>query len=99
MYLDLKKAFDKVPHRRLIWKIKNRGGVGDGLIKWLEDFLTNREMRTIIKDKVSNWCPVRSGVPQGSVLAPIMFAVYINDMVDGVTSYVSLFADDAKLLR
>lgn len=74
--------------------------MGDGLIKWLEDLLPNRDIRMILKDRVSNWWPVMmSGVPQGSVLAPIMFAVYINDMVDRVFSCVSLSADDAKLLR
>lgn len=99
IYLDLKKAFDKVPHRRLIWKLEMVGGVHGSLLKWMEDFLVGREMRTIIKDRPSEWGLVESGVPQGSVLAPVMFAVYINDMVDGVSSYVSLFADDAKLLR
>ena len=56
-------------------------------------------MRTVIKDQSSGWRKVTSGVPQGSVLAPIMFLVYINDMMEGVGSYASLFADDAKLMR
>lgn len=64
---------------------------------WLEDFLTNREMRTVIRDRIFNWCPVVSGVSQGSVLALILIVVYINDKVDGVFSYV--FADDVKLPR
>lgn len=53
VYLDLKKAFDKVLHGRLIWKIKKKGGVDDGLIKWFKNFLTNREKKTIIRDRVS----------------------------------------------
>ena len=65
----------------------------------MKNFLENLEMRTVIKDQPSMWSPVLSGIPQGSVLAPIMFAVYINDMVENVTSYASLFADDAKILR
>ena len=56
-------------------------------------------MRTVVKDEQSEWREVKSGVPQGSVLAPIMFLIYVNDMTEGVSSYISLFADDATLLR
>ena len=56
-------------------------------------------MQTVVKDGQSEWRKVKSGVPQGSVLAPIMFLVYVNDMTEGVSSYISLFADDVKLLR
>ena len=51
IYLDLKKAFDKVPHKRLLWKLDNVSGLKGGLLKWMEDFLSNREMRTLIKDQ------------------------------------------------
>ena len=97
--MDLKKAFDKVPHKRLLWKLENVGGLKGGLLKWMEDFLSNREMRTVIKDQKSEWCSVKSGVSQGSVLSPVMFLVYVNYMTEGVNSYMSLFSDDAKLLR
>ena len=99
IYLDLMKAFDKVPHKRLLWKLERMGGIGGKLLEWMEDFLVGREMRTVIRDQPSEWGKVTSGVPQGSVLAPAMFAVYINDMGENVSSYISLFADDAKLLR
>ena len=99
VYLDLKKAFDKVPHRRLIWKLENIGGLKGNVLNWMKDYLHEREMRTIIRDSNSSWCEVTSGVPQGSVLAPIMFQVYINDMAEGLSSYINLFADDAKLLK
>ena len=56
-------------------------------------------MRTVVKDEKSEWREVKSGVPQGSILAPIMFLIYVNDMTEGVCSYISLFADVAKLLR
>ena len=99
VYLDLKKAFDKVPHRRLLWKIKNYGRIGGSLWEWVRDYLSEREMRTVIKNECSSWMKVTSGVPQGSVLGPIMFVVYVNDLADGIDSHINLFADDAKLMR
>ena len=66
---------------------------------WMEDYLKGREMRTVVKNEKSEWREVKSGVPQGSVLSPIMFLVYVNDMTERVNSYISLFSDDAKLLR
>lgn len=66
---------------------------------WVEDFLTGREMRTVVRGCKSGWRDVTSGIPQGSVLAPVMFAIYINDMTEGITSYMNLFADDAKIMR
>ena len=99
VYLDLKKAFDKVPHKRLLWKIKNYGGVRGRLLDWMKNYLRGREMRTVIRNEGSPWLEVTSGVPQGSVLGPIMFGIYVNDLVEGIGSYINLFADDAKLLR
>ena len=99
IYLDLKKAFDKVPHERLLWKLKNIGGLKGNILAWMSDFLIGREMRTVVRGCKSCWRLVTSGVPQGSVLAPVMFAIYINDMTEGISSYMNLFADDAKLMR
>ena len=64
----------------------------------MKEYLKEREMRTIVKNQKLEWGEVKSGVPQGSVLAPIIFLVYVNDMTKQVNSYISLFADDAKLL-
>ena len=94
-YLDLKKAFDKVPHKKLLKKLETAGGIQGRLLDWMEDFLQERKMRVVIRDQYSNWNEVISGVPQGTVLAPIMFAIYINDMNKGIESYMSFFADDA----
>lgn len=99
IYLDLKKAFDKVPHTRLLWKLENKGGLKGNMKKWMASYLMGREMRTVVKDIKSEWRNVESGVPQGSVLAPIIFLVYVNDMAEGVNSYINLFADDAKLQK
>ncbi len=69
VYLDLKKAFDKVPHQRLLWKMKKKkyGKIGGRLLEWMEDYLDDREMRTVIQDQNSSWLKVTGGVPQGSV--------------------------------
>ena len=98
-YIYLKKAFDNVSHRRLLWKLEHIGGLKGTLKNWMEVYLRGREMRTVVKDEKSERREVKSGVPQGSVLAPIMFLIYVNDMIEGVSSYISLFADDGKLLR
>ena len=99
IYLDIKKAFDTVPHNRLLWKLKYIGGLRGKVLEWMGDYLKDREMRTVVRDTYSSWKSVTSGVPQGSVIAPIMFQIYVNDIQNGVTSYINLFADDAKLLR
>ena len=65
MYLDLKKAFDKVPHNRLIWKLQVQGGLGGKILDWMKDYLSSREMRTVIREEKSGWRRVTSGVPQG----------------------------------
>ena len=99
IYLDLRKAFDKVPHKPLLWKLETIGGLKGRLLRWMDDFLKDREMRIVIKDKKSALKSILSGVPQGSVLVPVMFAVYVNYMPERIDSYINLFADDAKLLR
>ena len=96
IYLDFQKAFDKVPHQRLILKLKSHG-MGNSIINWIEQWLTDRRQRVVVDGEVSNWKSVLSGVPQGSVLGPILFLVYINDLEEGVTGKILKFADDTKL--
>ena len=97
IYLDFKKAFDKVPHQRLL--LKQAHGIGNGMINWIEKWLIDRRQRVVVDGEVSNWKAVLSGVPQGSVLGPILFLIYINDLDDDITSKVLKFADDTKVFR
>ena len=95
IYLDFQKAFDKVPHQRFLLKLKAHG-IGDSITDWIEQWLTDRRQRVVVDGEVSS---VLSGVPQGSVLGPTLFLIYINDLDDSITSNVLKFADDTKLFR
>lgn len=97
-YLDLMKAFDTVPHRRLLAKVKSYGIQGD-LLEWIASFLGGREQTVCLSGCESRPMEVRSGVPQGSVLGPTLFVIYVNDMPAAVNSGIKLYADDAKLYR
>ena len=98
IYLDFQKTFDKVPHQRLILKLKSHG-MGYSIINWIEQCLKDRRQRVVVDGEVSSWKPVLCGVPQGSVLGPIFFLIYINDLEEGVTGNILKFADDTKLFR
>ena len=96
IYMDFQKAFDKVPHRRLLNKINGYGLEGE-THDWVKAFLHNRSHRVCVNGQVSNSAAVTSGIPQGSVLGPVLFVLYINDLPDVVENEVYLFADDTKI--
>lgn len=95
-YLDCKKAFDTVPHKRLLVKLSAYGVRGKTLA-WIEEFLSNRQQTVEIRGKKSGSLPITSGVPQGSVLGPILFLVFVNDLASSLECPTLLFADDAKI--
>ena len=95
IFLDFCKAFDKVPHRKLLQKLyayEIRGKVH----AWIKEFLSGREQRVIVNGSQSTWINITSGIPQGSVLGPVLFLVFINDLPEVIKVLIKLFADDAK---
>ncbi len=96
VYLDFKKAFDKVPHRKLLAKVRACGVAGQ-VANWIANWLSDRKQRVAVSGRMSCWEDASSRVPQGSVLGPLLFIIYINDLDNGVKSKLSKFANDTKL--
>ena len=92
-FLDISKAFDKVWHEGLLYKLKSMGISGE-LFKLLENCVTVRFQRVVLNGQTSSWRPILAGVPQGSILGPLPFLIYINDLPNGLISNAKLFADD-----
>ena len=96
VFLDLSKAFDNVWHDGLIYKLKLLG-ISGSLLKLIQNYLDNRFQRVLLNGQTSEWKPVKAGVPQGSILGPLFFLVYINDICSNLSTNVKLFADDTSL--
>ena len=96
--MDFAKAFDKVPHRRLLHKLEYYG-IRGSTHKWINSWLSGRTQQVVLDGQASDPVPLLSGVPQGSVLGPVLFLIFINDLPDNIGSSVRLFADDCVLYR
>ena len=96
VFLDISRAFDRVWHAGLLFKLESIGVTGK-LLKLTESFLNERYQRVVLNGVTSEWSCIRAGVPQGSILGPLFFLVYINDLTTGLKCDVKLFADDTSL--
>ena len=96
VFLDISKAFDKVWHKGLIYKLK-QNGVSGNLLDTITDFLNSRKQRVALNGQFSSWTSIEAGVPQGSILGPLLFLIYINDLSGDLITNVKLIADDTSL--
>ena len=96
LFLDISKAFDKVWHNGIIFKLKCNG-ISGNLLRFLENYLRDRFQRVVLNGTTSNWRGLNVGVPQGSVLGPLLFLIYINNLTDNISSQMRLFADDSSI--
>ena len=96
VFLDFRKAFDSVSHKKLIM-ILQAYGIDKKMINWIENYLTGRSMAVRVNGKLSSWATVLSGVPQGSVLGPLLFLLFVNELPAWIINSMMMFADDAKI--
>ena len=98
IFLDFAKAFDKVLHRCMLAKLQAHGIDGQ-VMRWVASWLKGRKQRVCLDGHSSRWVDVLSGIPQGSVLGPLLFLIFINDLEDDIMSMILKFADDTKIFR
>ncbi len=96
VFCDISKAFDRVWHIGLLLKLQ-AAGVTNKVHDWLKSYLSNRKQKVTLPGVFSNWNEIKAGVPQGSILGPLLFLLYINDIVSDINSGIRLFADDTSL--
>ena len=95
-FLDISKAFDKIWHEVLLNKLKSLG-ISGNLLNLFRSFLNDRQQRVVLNGQLSDWTPILSGVLQGSILGPLHFLIYVNDLPDNLNSLIKLFADETSL--
>ena len=96
VFCDISKTFDRVWHTGLLYKLKSAGVAGE-VLDWFKNYLSGRKQRVVLPGAVSDWTSIKAGVPQGSILGPLLFLLYINDIVIDIGSSIRLFADDTSL--
>ena len=96
VFFDISKAFDKVWHKGLLHKLQS-AGITESLYSWFKSYLSNRRQRVVLPGVESDWAAIDSGVPQGSILGPLLFLIFINDITSEINSSIRLFADDTSL--
>ena len=96
VFVNISKAFNKVGHDVIIFKLK-QNGISGNLLNLLSNFLRNRKQRVVLNGQTSSWADVNAGVPQGSILGPLLFLIYINDLADGLSWNAKLFVDETSL--
>ena len=96
IFCDISEAFDRVWHEGLLFKL-SLACIKGQLLDWFSDYYDNRFQRVVVPGAQSDWIGIKAGVPQGSILGPLLFLIYINDIVEDIGSIIRLFADDTSL--
>ena len=96
VFCDVSKAFDRVWHKGLLFKL-NSVGINGTLLQWFTDYLKDRKQHVVLPGVSSDWCFIKAGVPQGSILGPLLFLVFINDIVEEINSSIRFFSYDTSL--
>ena len=96
VFCDISKAFDRVRHKGLLLKLAAIG-CSKSLLRWFTSFISGRRQRVVIHGMISEWPSIFAGVPQGSFMRPLLFLIFINDIVNNIQSNIHLFADDTSL--